>query len=87
MKMGEGKPRGSYKKQPIPPHKTTKAELTYDLVEAVGAFIDDSTIHKGSQTYWDHITRIIESYDRWWENPIDYPKNRKSNRGGKVKRQ
>jgi len=61
--------------------KITKSELTYDLVEAVEAMLNGT-----SRDLTATIANVIEAWDRWWTNPLDYPKNRSSHKGGRVKK-
>jgi len=71
-----------YFKAPKPKQpKPTKAELTYDLVEACEAMINGT-----SRDLTVTMANVIAAVDSWWTNPLDYPKNRSSNKGGKVKK-
>ena len=58
--------------------KKTKAELTYDFVEA---FEDYIASNKGTK----ELAEAISCLDEWRKNPLDYPKNRLGAKGGKVK--
>jgi hypothetical protein len=49
-----------------------KAELVWDLVNAVDSYLD-STADVGSQEDDDHICEMIEALDAFHANPIKIP--------------